>query len=147
MERLAQDDLTQLELIYQKGEKNELGKTIRDIALVWQQLLEWRSIEEIDSIIPFVNTTKKEEPLGYRIWMFSRHKGESYYRGNFFDCIVSEAKKKQIRTKAKLSGEAIKFFEKNFPQKDVEHPHTTAYTNAVKRNKAHNRKEVISNAN
>lgn len=110
MERLSKDSCDALELVYRQNYGHETSKMVRDISCVWRQLTDWMTVESAEAIIPFNFGNPKKQPVGYRIWALSRHQGERYYAGDFFDCTISKTEQRTRRLKCKLSSEAIKFF-------------------------------------
>lgn len=107
----SQDKISDLVREYNRIRKTINGKTISDIAQVFKQLKDWETIERVDLIIPYQFATKRNEPLGHRIWYLSHFKrSNQFYNGVFFDIQSAETENRCIRKKCKLSEEAIKFF-------------------------------------
>lgn len=105
--------------IYNKKRKTVNGKTISDISLVFQQLIDWLPIEKADLIIPYKFAHKRNEPKGHRIWYLSQpKKNNNFYNGSFFDIKMAKNKQKIMRKECKLSQEAIKFFNKYLAVKE-----------------------------
>jgi hypothetical protein len=109
--RLAEDQVESLVIIYNRMLHKEFGgKLVSDVAQVFDQLKDWRTLAEAEFLIPFKFAEKKKQPIGYRIWSLSRHSSELYYAGDFFDCVVSVKNKRCVRKRCRLSEAAIEFF-------------------------------------
>lgn len=106
---LAKDNYNDLIMAYNRVRKTAYGKYISETSLIYKKLQNWITVERAELIIPYAFTTKKNEPIGYRIWYLSQFKDSQYYNGQFFDLQISGNKRK-IRQQCKLSEEAIKFF-------------------------------------
>jgi len=90
------------------------GKTISDIAFVYEDLKDWTDIEKADLMIPYTFAKQRQEPRGHRIWYLSQYDRLSrYYNGCLFDIQSTDTKERIIRRRCKLSDAAIEFFEKH----------------------------------
>jgi len=108
----SSDSAEKLLEIYNKIYKTVNGRTISEIALVYQQLKDWTTIEKAELIIPFKYTEVRNEPMGHRIWYLSQKESSRYYNGCWFDIKEANTRLRCIRKGCKLSIEAIKLFEK-----------------------------------
>ena len=107
---LSPDSYEKLFDIYNLKRRTINGRTISDIAQVWEQLVEWDIIDRHCLKIPFKFGHPRNEPRGYRIWYLSLPANNGYYHGNFFDLKITETKRRIIRRQCKLSKAAIILF-------------------------------------
>ena len=113
---LSKDTMEELAIIYNKLRRTINGKTISDIALVYEKIQTFETVERVDLIIPYTFGHKRREPKGHRIWYLSQaDKTSKYYNGNFFDIEIALDTKRKMRKRCRLSNSAVKLF-KGFPQ-------------------------------
>lgn len=107
---VSQDLLEDLIKAYNQIYNKINGKTISDVALVYNDLTTWLTMEQAELKIPYKYARQRKESVGHRIWYMSQPKHQLYYGGNFFDLKVSKTSRRTIRRQCKLSDEAVKFF-------------------------------------
>lgn len=106
----SKDSVEKLVEAYNENRNTMNGKTVSDIANIFEELKDWILIEKAEMKIPYLYGTPRKEPTGHRIWYLSQESGHYYY-GNFFDLKVSETQKRTVRLQCKLSKAAIELFE------------------------------------
>ena len=115
---VSQDHFEDLVKIYNQIYNKINGRTISDVALIYNNLSNWLTIEQAELKIPYKYAQQRKEPIGHRIWYMSQLKNEPYYGGNFFDLKVSKTNRRTIRRQCKLSDEAIKFLSNSLVQEN-----------------------------
>lgn len=114
-ERLSKDTAEDLKSALKP--KTIWYQCILDLATVAEKLREWKSIAEIDNILPFSNFSSdnafqrdiKNFKGTYRIWFLSREKGSKYYNGCYFDIRYLKYRNREKIIACRLSEESLNF--------------------------------------
>ncbi len=109
-ERLSYDSYDTLKGIFEKlRRKNTLYyNVLLDICSVVDKLSSWKSISEVDLLIPYKYSHPNNEPMGSRVWHLSRKPDSKYYKGNWFDLKVILYHNRERIKQCRLSKKAIK---------------------------------------